>query len=381
MEENGERVGAGDIETFRKEVTERLDLEKGVLATVTQPRKWRMFGYGMAVALLIVCISVIIMRPNGFILWVLSSYILVSLAWLILFLPTSKKEPGFVRQRNTYRRKNMKGSIKTIAKRRKRLFAEVWIDAFLYGNALPTIAVSVIFGISIVCAIYYGLIADEIPGDLMRVIIVQGFALILLRVILIVYRPYARGTLSVPGAFKGKLSTARRRGKMAMAIATIVVLLAVAVTGFVIVMGFLLPGATRERVWDFLTSDGNANLYTVILMFVIMYVIWRHLQSIMSTSMAMRISASRVRKFEEDVARPLEKAIAESGAGGMRRTDLEDLRLAFYRIAIFRYVKHDFFGIAPLHLIAPDMRYLLDERVLDALTKAEGIGGEAGRRI
>lgn len=381
--DGSEATSLEELNAFRQEIKERVDMEEAVLAKVTLPRKGRMIGYAIAIILLIVCIVLIVNRPNGFLIWVLCSYVLVCFSWLLLFLPTSRKEPGFTKKKRAYKKTHLKSSIKTIAKRRKRLFAEVWIDSFLYGNVMPTIAVGVIFGISIVFAIYYGLVEDKIPLDLVIVIVVQGIALILLRVILIVFRPYARGTLALPGAFKGKLTSARRRGRMAFVIGIMVVFIAILVTGFVLILGMLLPGTGLDKVREFFTANGNANLYTIILMFLVMYVIFRHFQSIMSQPLARDLSSSRVKRLKEEALQPLDQAIGKEGPQGITpsKKEFDLLRLSYYRVAIYKFVKHDWFGLAPLYFIAPDMRYMFDDRVLELLTTAEGIGGVAGRSI
>ncbi|MEM0448847.1 MAG: hypothetical protein QW520_03380 [Methanomassiliicoccales archaeon] len=370
-----------ELEVLREEISRRLERERAVLGSIRRTRKWRGVGWWLSFLLFSVSLVLIILLPNGFMLWVFCSYLLVSLAWLILFLPTSKKEAGFLRQERYRGKKDLKGAAKAIAKGRKTLITEVWLDAFLYGNTLSLFSVTLLFSVNIVGAFYFGLMERALPLQLSLIIIVQGAAIILLRFLLLIYRPYAHGTFRMPENWKGRLTVSPQRGRVVLVIAYLAAVFLVVVSGIVVVLGFLLPGATRSSVWNFLASNNYSNSLALVLFFLMMYFIWRFLLSVMSIYLGEGVAASRVRRLEEDVLAPLDEVRQRHDAGKIDQAKLKSILSDYRRIVIFEFVKHDLFGLAPVYLIAPDMRFLMSKQVLDAVTRAEGVGGAPGRVI
>jgi hypothetical protein len=107
----------------------------------------------------------------------------------------------------------------------------------------------------------------------------------------------------------------------------------------------------------------------VILIFVAwaQLVIMRHFQSASSRKIVMIILADRIRRMKEEVLDPLETwtdggfCLDRAGFQQAFRT----LRKNFYSIAIYDIIRLDLFGLSPVYLVGPRLRYVLNDKVLE----------------
>jgi hypothetical protein len=366
------------LSSFKEKVKEKIKAEEDLIPQLGwDPRKNRI-GLVVIAALLIISFVAILLRPYGSYIWLLISFILVSFAWLLLFLPTTKKERGYWKHRRSLNEKS-KGSksksLKTIAKRRKRLLAEVWINAFFYGNAIPTFAFLLIFGLSIFFSLYHGYVVEDLSIRNTWIIVIQCVAIIGFHGYLYVYRPFAKSMFSMPKDFKGRVGEAHRRNSLAVAGVILFIALFIALFSFLIILGMLLPGTTLDKVRDFLTANGGANTYTIVLMAIIQYIVLRYFQSTTSSRMGLKVVNSQLARLKKNVLAPLEEIMAEGASGKSFDSErLNQVKAEFYQICINRLYRHDYFGKVPIFFINPDMRLLMREDVLEILDKAGGTG-------
>jgi hypothetical protein len=294
---------------------------------------------------------------------------------LLFFLPTSRGKKELKRKHRKASRGEIGRSVRLIARKRKRLLSEVWVNAFFYGNALSAFSVAIIFGVVMILALYTGLIVKDIDQNKMWIIVVQSLALIAFHMGLYYYRPFAKGFFSIPVAFKGRVNKARSRNTLAVAGALMFIILVLAVFSFLIVLGMLLPGTTLGKIRDFLTENGGVNTVTIILVAIVEYVVFRHFQSVTSIRMANQVVSNHIETMKARVLGPLDEIVANSAAGKeVSAHDLQAIKAAFYTVAVYRMDYHDYFGLVPIYFINPDMKYLMNEDVLAILEKAGGTG-------
>ena len=363
------------MQAFRKEAVQEIEREQELFARLQKQIKGRTLAYVVMIVLVAISFIVILYRPFGFYIWLLIAFIVVCFAWLLFFLPTSSGKRALKRKHRKASRGELGRSIRLIAKRRKRLLTEVWVNAFFYGNALSAFSVAIIFGVVILLALYSGFVVNDLPNDKMWIIIVQSLALIAFHLGLYYYKPFAKGFFSIPVAFKGKVSKARSRNTLAVAGALMFIILVLAIFSFLIVLGMLLPGTTLSKIREFLTENGGANIITIILVAIIEYIVFRHFQSVTSIRMANQVVSNHLETLNTKVMRPLDEMVASSSAGKeVSAQDLQAVKANFYTVAVYRVDYHDYRGLVPIYFINPDMKYLMNEDVLAILEKAGGTG-------
>ncbi|HUL38798.1 MAG TPA: hypothetical protein VLU38_00760 [Methanomassiliicoccales archaeon] len=370
-------ISPESLASFKASVLDKIKHEEEMERQLHRDPKRTRMGLAVILFLLVVSFVALLVRPYGSYIWLLVSFIVVCFAWLLLFLPTTKKERGFWKSRRELGKPKggKKQSIKFIAKRRKRLMAEVWVNAFFYGNAIPTFALIAIFGISVFFTLYHAYVIEDLRMRDTWIIIVQCLAIIGLHAYLYFFKPYAKSMFSMPKDFKGRVGKARRTNTLAVAGVTLFIVFFIAFFSLLIVIGLLLPGTTLDKVREFLTANGGANTYTLILVAIIQYSVLRFFQSVTSSKMGLRVIENQLERLRKNVLAPLDDMLAEQSQGKTISPDrLDDVKAEFYQIGINRMYRHDYFGKVPMFFINPDMKLLMREDVLEVLEKAGGTG-------
>jgi hypothetical protein len=377
-EENAPEISSESLSAFRKKVQEKIEHEEDMERQLHRDPKNTRIGLAIALILLALSFVALLIRPYGSFIWLLVAFIVVCFAWLLLFLPTTKKEKGFWKSRRQIQKQKSgkTKSLKIIAKRRKRLLAEVWINAFFYGNAIPTFALIGIFGIAIFFTLYHWLVIDDLADRQAWIIIIQCLAIIGLHSYLYFFKPYAKSMFSMPKDLKSKVGKAKRTNAMALAGVILFIVFFVAFFSILIVIGILLPGTTLDKVKEFLTANGGMNTYTLILVAVVQYIVFRFFQSVTSSKMGQKVVANQLGRLRNKVLAPLDELISKKAVGqSIDPERLNEIKAEFYQICINRMFRHDYFGKVPMFLINPDMKLLMSEDVLEVLDKAGGTGG------
>lgn len=364
-----------DLGFFRGLVVNKIETEENLIASLEKGMANWKFGALIVVVLLAICIGAFFYVDHAFYFWLLISFFFLSFIWLILFLPTTRKDESY---RSTVlvhsdTETTAKQSWKYIAKERKRLISEVWVNAFFFGNAVPTFAFIAIFGLSMFFALYFGYVENVISVANAWIIVGQCLAIIAFHAFLYITKPYIKSTFNLPKDFKQKISQAQRVNTLAIAGAYVFIILFIAGFSFLIVLGMLMPGTTYDKVKEFVAENGGANILGIIILAAIQYAVLRYFQSTNSTRMAHEVAVKQLQRLKEDVLPPLDAVIVEAKAG--RPIDVEklnDVKAEFYQICIYRIDRFDYFGRIPMYLINPDMKLLRREDVLELLDKAGG---------
>lgn len=377
-EESAPEISSETLSAFRNKVQEKIGHEEDMERQLHRDPKTTRIGLVTVVILLAISFVALLIRPYGAYIWILVAFIVVCFSWLLLFLPTTKREKGFWKSRRQIQKQKSgkTKSLKIIAKRRKRLLAEVWVNAFFYGNAIPTFAIIGIFGIAIFFTLYHWFIYDDLTDRQAWILLIQCLAIIGLHSYIYFFKPYAKSMFSMPKDLKSKVGKAKRTNAMAMAGVILFIVFFVAFFSILVVVGILLPGTTLDKVREFLTADGGLNAYTLILIAVVQYTVFRFFQSVTSSKMGQKVVANQLGRLRNNVLAPLDELISQKAAGhSIDRERLNEIKAEFYQICINRMFRHDYFGKVPMFLINPDMKLLMNEDVLEVLDKAGGTGG------
>ncbi len=369
---------ADSLGSFRGLVLSKIESEEKLIPQLHRDPKRNTIGLIIVAVILITSFIGILIVPYGSYIWLLTSFILVCFAWLVLFIPTTKREKGYWKSRRALSKSSKGGkgkSLKFIARSRKRLLAEVWVNAFFYGNAIPTFAFIFIFGMSIFFSLYHGYVVEDLSLRNTWIIVTQCVAIIGFHAFLYYYRPYAKSMFNLHKDFQGKVGEARRRNATALAGVVLFIALFIALFSFLLVLGMLLPGTTLDKVREFLFANGGVNTYVIIVVAIIQYIVLRYFQSVTSSKMAIKVVEGQLDRLRKGILAPLEDMIAQEAKGAQTNVEkFEEIKAEFYQISIYRIDRHDYFGKVPAFFINPDMKLLMREDVLELLDKAGGTG-------
>jgi hypothetical protein len=128
----------------------------------------------------------------------------------------------------------------------------------------------------------------------------------------------------------------------------------------------LLPGSTLIQLIsedDMPLIIDIPDLFTVL---VVQLVIMRHFQGITSRWMASSLLRARIDEMKSEVLLPLNMYINgdEGGNGNEHTVDLEGIKAKYCGLVIYDITEQNFFGYGSIFLIAPRLRYALDDTVL-----------------
>lgn len=100
--------------------------------------------------------------------------------------------------------------------------------------------------------------------------------------------------------------------------------------------------------------------------FVAQLVIMRHFQGMSSRWMALSVLRNRIDEMKNDVLGPLNRCINDDGKQPQDESipDLGAIKAKYCGLAIYDITEQNFFGYGSIFLVAPRLRYALDDAVL-----------------
>jgi hypothetical protein len=322
---------------------------------VTKRSKGQALGTLFACVFIFIAAALIFFKPNVLILWLIVGILLYSYNFIILIIPTTTVEKTKIKDRI---------DIKIF--RKKRLALEVGLTIFFGGMIPLALSFSIIFSIGLVFAINFGFLADTMGPKLAGDIATQIVLIILFYVLMLVLEPHAQGITRIARTVRTKLRAARSRNKFEFAALSTVVAGLLIVCTILFFGAVLLPGNTLVELIsedDFPLIIDIPDVFTVL---VIQLVIMRHFQGITSRWMASSLLKARIEEMKSEVLVPLNRCISGNGEqkGDESIVDLETIKAKYCGLAIYDITEQNFFGYGSIFLIAPRLRYALDDTVL-----------------
>jgi MFS family permease len=355
-------------EEFRLEAIKEIDREQKMLDNVNSPRRGFTIGWIIAIVFLGLACIALFLNEAGFLFWVMISFILYGFNFLIWFLPTTRNKADEAEKKKlNVSKEALKKPIRYILKKKKGLGVEIGMTMFLSGMVPLALSFFVLFGIGLIFGVYFGFIRNLYDQTRALAILFQILVILFFFVILLVLKPQERGFVKTARRFKGKIGSARSRGKVAGMFFIALAGLFVAALGLLFIGAILAPGGTWNELWEKLRADGDAQLIILILVFIAEVVIMRHFQAVSGRRMARKLLAERIGGIKEGAVDPLDKVIAEARAAHRATVEgavLESAKTSFYSIVIYDIFEHNFFGYNPVYVVGPRVSYLLDEEAL-----------------
>jgi hypothetical protein len=340
-------------------------------------------------ALLVLISTVIIFRPDTLLIWLITGLLLYSYNYIILMIPTTT---GITRPKEMDRLKEERAeyrwpAIKLLWKK-KRLAVDMVLTMFLGGMIPLTLSFTVILSLGLFLSGYFVLIGYPMTEGLALLIGVQVTLIVLFYILMIILEPQAQGITLFTKGWKTRLNVARARGNMATAMVLMAILGMVIVVTILFIGAILLPGITLSSLFSSLGDLRMDELLTWILVLMVQITVMRNLQSFTSRRMATTLLQARIATMKDLLTRMEalnpqgdlgESPSLASALGRVRavlhnlhdNSDLDKIELfrvirsEYYAMMIYDVIRLDFFGLAPVYLVIPHMKYLLDERIIE----------------
>jgi hypothetical protein len=341
--------------------------QEALLAKVMKEGAHQLQRLVLPLVMLVLVSGIVVLRPEALLIWLILGLLLYSFNYVILFIPTTS-ERSRPQEKAQLRREGADHrwlALKLLL-RKKKLAIEMGLTVFLGGMVPLTLSFTIILGLGLFLLAYFMLTAYALTDGLALLVAVQVSLIILFYVLMNVLRPQAQGITSLARAWKERVGIARSTGWMATAMVAIVLLGAVTGSAILFVGALLLPGVTLSSLF---VSLGNLNMEDLLigaLMLAVQLWVMRSFQSFTSRRMAATLLQARIAKLKELLTR-LEVLNSREGMGPDREARFRVVRLEYYVMMIYDLIRLDIFGRAPVYLVGPRLRYVLDDAVIAQL--------------
>jgi len=354
-----EGKGEGYRADLLREVSEEAAFEEALLHRLATRRHGGWVAH-VAVAVLVgLMVVAIVVQPYVFLLWLFVGFLVYSYNFIIILVPTT----------TTRIRPGEQGALKNIDRearwlavrlllRNKRLAVEIGLTVFLGGMVPLAWSFAVIFGVTVLFAIYYGFVVDFITDRTAITVLAQVGFVFLLYALIYLLEPRSQGATRL-GTLdtRGRKSSAPRTAVTIMLAGMVLMGLLTSLLGF---WALLLPAVTIPALLEAYNLLDRLDLALFVLVLAAQLLVMRHIQSYASRRRAIRLLALRVRAL-----RAIEDRLAALGDGDEETLDV--LRKRFLSLAIYDIVEHDIYGNMPVYLVGPRPRYVLDTEVVSSL--------------
>lgn len=359
---NGLSTGAPNApdHNFMQEVKDELRASESLLNELRQPSPHCSWTGPAVIIALLIDIAVLFLVPGSFLAWVVAAFLLYSYSFVVLLLPTKKREARPIKS-EPQEQKDVKAAAKTIYRTRKKLVSQLLL-AMVFMNMGPLVlGLSIIFAITVSFAVMDGL--TELLSPLMAAAIIF-FSIVAVAFYIWVARikPYSERFVSLFMGIKAGAKESFSKGWVSGLRFSLWLAVVMSAIGMGFVAGMILPGMFLNRVQLLLEPTFGMNLLTLFFMLATGYAVIRHFQSRRSRSMAIRLLEGRIDVMRRKVLAPLSDPSISSDGRRMR-----ELRSSFDQARLFTVDRHDFNGWFPVFLVNPRLSLLLDPEVLESV--------------
>ncbi len=310
----------------------------------------------------------IFLKPSILLLWLVVGILLYSYNFIILLIPTTTVEKTKIKDRIDIQQLYVQ--FKEVAThlifRKRRLAIEVGLTIFFGGMIPLALGFSIIFSIGLIYAVNFGFLTNAISTKLAGDIATQIILILLFYMLMLVLEPQAQGITRIAKTARMKLKEARSNNKLDFALLSILVGGMLTVSVILFFGAILLPGNTLLELLSENDIPFIIDIPDLFSVLVVQLVIMRHFQGVSSRWMATSLLKARIEELKKEVLEPLNRRINDDGklSEGVYIPDLGALKTKYCGLAIYDITEQNFFGYGSIFLIAPRLRYALDDAVL-----------------
>lgn len=322
----------------------------------------------ISVVLLISSAVLLLLEPVALLLWLVVGILLYSYNFIIILLPTTrvKSRPEEREALKKMGKNEIWLGIQLLLKKRY-LALELGITMFLGGMVPLALSFSIILGLGLSVTFYYALIESSMTWSfailvMLQLVFIMGFYLFV-----VLLAPQDQGITSLARTFKQRINRGGMGVTRSVIGAYITILALVIITVFLVIGAMLLPGITLVLILVEIENWGWSVLAMFFFILVAQLILMRHFQSRSSRRMVLVLLEDRVVRFGKEVLDPLHIWMEGGVCSDRPGFDVayKALKNNFYSMAIYDIVRVDIFSSSPVYIVAPRLRYIINDKVLE----------------
>jgi hypothetical protein len=348
---------------LRGEVMEEIESQERLLERLSRPRRGLTLGHVLVTAMLVITFGIMLSVPSGALAWFIVAFLLYSLNFALLFIPTTRKgAPDGSCQRSIGR--EVLGPLRFLLRERRKLAIEVGITVLFGGIVTLALSFFVLFGIGLFLAGYLTFAVGQLEERLSWLVIGQVLIILLFFAVMVLVRPDVQGPTRIARTLQARYDRADELSRWHKAAMAMAIGLAMVGVSMLVIDALLLTGGVLGEV---LTASGRlgTDLLLVLLVLVVEVVVLRHFQAVSSRGLARKLVSKRLETLRGEVLDPLTTLLGQGkGEDGFDRQEFERIRAHFFNSVVYDVHELNFFGYSPVYVVAPNFKYLIDERVV-----------------
>jgi len=324
------------------------------------------------VALFLVNLPIFLTYESYLPIWIISSFALIMVVWFLVLLPTSMKQTEESEKKD--KEKKEKGGLSGLKENKKTLFNVLWNIFFINCQPLAP-GVIILQLLNIILVVYGQYYTDLFSQTIAGLVIFQAVMIIAFYGGVTFFKPWTVSFLRKM-ILLSKDSKEKWHAGMRGILRVILFFAAIAVgVALVMIVAILFPGMTLSNFIEALGENWQTNFLLFLLTLATQFFLIRYLQGISSVEMMKGVATHRIDVLEREVLPNINWMLEGSDPDkfealeGEATDDETRLKQNYLITRVWEYGKHDFFGIMPVFLIAPNTKLIMNK---DFMTAVQG---------
>ncbi|OPY33283.1 MAG: hypothetical protein A4E32_00960 [Methanomassiliicoccales archaeon PtaU1.Bin124] len=320
----------------------------------------------VSIAFLVLNVLLLLSMPiRYFPLWLMSSFLVYSLYFVIMFLPLTKK----ANKKEFETQAGRKGTGSELLKKNKKVFGHIFWNLFFVTSETMLYGVVLLFGIDICFGLYTSLFVEQSVWDVGILLFIQSFLIIAYYAVISWEQPYSRyfsrDIMGMKDKVKEKVG-GRTESKIMETLAVALFFILILVFALFIFMWALMkPGGTLGTLMDSLDIKFA---WAMIIIVISQLFVFRFLQGVYSKRNVNHILLVRKRWLVNELIPAVERAQKVSKEQFEQQKEDLAMEASRYRAQaaisqVYTVAYMDMFGFLPIFLIGTDYAPLLEEDV------------------
>jgi hypothetical protein len=361
------------LEELKGLVNREIEVEKANRENFKSYRKPGYILVAFIMALFIINLPLFLSYEKYLPVWIISSFAFYMIAWFLVMLPTTAKEPGSPKKKGK-EKKSEKGEKKGsgLKENKKTLFNVLWNIFFTNCQPLAP-GILLIQIINIILVVYGQFFTDMFNQAVAGVVIFQALMIMAFYGGILFFKPWTTTFLKRMIGMSIESKERWREGRLGV-MRVVLFFAAIAVgVALVMIVAILFPGMTLGNFVQALGQDWQTNFLLFVVTLGTQFALIRFLQGIASIELAVGVASHKIDTLENQVLPNIEWMM--KGADPSTVAELGDeatddpirLKQNYLITKVWTYGKHDFFGVLPVFLVVPNTKLIMDRDFMGAV--------------
>lgn len=362
------------LEELKGLVKKEIEVEKDNLENF---KSYRKPGYILVVflmALFIINLPLFMSYEKYLPVWIISSFAFYMIAWFLVMLPTSAKEPGASKKKKSEEKKSEKGEKKGsgLKENKKTLFNVLWNVFFTNCQPLAP-GILLIQIVNIILVLYGQFFTDLFNQAVAGIVVFQALMIMAFYGGILFFKPWTTSFLKKMIGMSKESKERWHEGRLGV-MRVVLFFAAIAVgVALVMIVAILFPGMTLGNFFEALGQDWQTNFILFVITLGTQFALIRFLQGLASVEMVVGVASNKIDTLENRVLPNIEWMMEGGDPSTLEELgeDATDdpirLKQNYLITKVWTYGKHDFFGIMPVFLVVPNTKLIMDRDFMVAV--------------